>query len=234
MKTYKCKLCGQVFEVEDGKEPECPLCHAKGDKLEEVKVASNPYAGSQTEKNLEAAFAGESMARNKYTYFASQAKKEGFNQIADIFEETARNEKEHAKLWYKLINGGSVSETIKNLKEAAEGEHFEWSKMYKEFAAIARKEGFEEIAIAFEGVAEVEAVHEKRYLKLLALLKAGKVFNRDKKVVWKCDNCGKISYGKKAPKVCPVCHHPEAYHQVKCDCTFSEEGCQCTTKKCCK
>jgi len=191
--------------------------------------------GTKTLENLETAFAGESMARNKYTYFAGQARKEGFNQIADIFEETARNEKEHAKLWYKLINGGSVSETAKNLKAAAEGENYEWTKMYKEFAKVARAEGFIEIAIAFEGVAEVEAEHEKRYLRLLQLLKSGKVFARDKKVAWKCDNCGKIIYSDKAPLVCPVCKHPQAYQQVKCDCTFSDEGCQCTVnKKCCK
>lgn len=191
--------------------------------------------GTKTLENLETAFAGESMARNKYTYWASQAKKDGYNQIADVFEETAKNEKEHAKLWFKLINGGSIDSTAKNLKAAAEGEHFEWTKMYKDFAKVARKEGFKEIAALFEGVAEVEAVHEERYLALLNLVKSKKFFNRTKKVAWKCNNCGKISYGSKAPKICPVCKHPLAYHQVKCDCVYKPQGCQCgCAKKACR
>lgn len=183
--------------------------------------------GTKTLKNLEEAFAGESMARNKYTYWAGQARKDGFNHIADIFEETALNEKEHAKLWFKLINGGMIDSTAKNLAAAAAGEHFEWTKMYKQFAITARKEGFTEIAKLFEGVAEVEAVHEKRYLALLALLKSKKFFNRTKKVAWKCANCGKIVYATKAPLVCSVCKHPQAYQQVKCDCVFKPEGCKC-------
>ncbi len=171
--------------------------------------------GSQTEKNLAFAFAGESQARNKYTYFASKAKKEGFEQIAAIFLETAENEKEHAKLWYKHLNGGEVSSTKINLKAAAMGEHEEWAHMYKEFAKVAKKEGFTEIAAQFEGVAKVEAEHEKRYLKLLDNLKTNKVFIAKGVVVWKCRNCGHIHVGKEAPKICPVCRHPQAYFELQ-------------------
>lgn len=190
--------------------------------------------GTKTLKNLETALAGESMARNKYNWWASQARKDGFNFIADIFEETANNEKEHAKLWYKLINGG-VDNTAKNLLEAAHGEHYEWTTMYRNFAKVARQEGFKEIAEMFEGVADVEKTHEKRYLALLNLVKTKKFFNRTKVVAWKCNNCGKIICSKTAPKVCPVCKHPQAYQQVKCDCVLKPEGCQCgCSKKSCK
>jgi len=168
--------------------------------------------GSKTEANLAYAFAGEAQARTKYTYYASQAKKEGYEQISAIFLETAENEKEHAKLWFKLIHG--IGTTAENLKDAAAGEHEEWSKMYKEFAEIAREEGFLDIAEQFEGVAKVEKAHEERYLKLLQNIEEGKVFKKDGEVVWKCRNCGHLHYGKEAPEVCPVCAHPRAYFEL--------------------
>jgi len=171
--------------------------------------------GTKTEANLQAAFAGESQARNKYTYFASKAKKDGYVQIAAIFEETANNEKEHAKLWYKLLNGGSIGSTVENLKEAAGGENYEWTDMYDNFAKEARKEGFEEIARLFEGVAAIEKEHEERYRKLLENVEKELVFSKDGDVIWQCTNCGHICVGKKAPEVCPVCAHPQAYFQVK-------------------
>lgn len=171
--------------------------------------------GSQTEKNLQTAFAGESQARNKYTYFASKAKKEGFEHIASIFQETADNEKEHAEIWFKYLHGGSVPTTVENLKAAAEGENYEWTEMYKEFAEVARKEGFLEIAAKFELVAKIEAEHEKRYLKLLENVKEGKVFIAPDVVVWKCRNCGHIHVGKEAPKVCPVCNHAQSYFELR-------------------
>ena len=171
--------------------------------------------GSQTEKNLETAFAGESQARNKYTYFASRAKKEEFEQIASIFQETADNEKEHAELWFKYLHGGSVPTTVENLKDAAEGENYEWTEMYKEFAEVARKEGFLEIAAKFELVAKIEAEHEKRYLKLLENVKEGKVFVAPDVVVWKCRNCGHIHVGKAAPEVCPTCNHAKSFFELR-------------------
>lgn len=174
-------------------------------------------AGTQTEKNLQAAFAGESQARNKYTYFASKARKDGYEQIADIFEETARNEKEHAKIWFKILNGGEIHSTEENLKEAASGENYEWTDMYAGFAKTAREEGFERIAKLFEMVSEIEKEHEKRYLKLLQNIKDGIVFSRDGDTIWQCANCGHIVVGKKAPAVCPVCAHPQSYFEVKKD-----------------
>ncbi len=169
--------------------------------------------GSKTEQNLMAAFAGESQARNKYTYFASKAKKEGYEQIAAIFEETANNEKEHAKLWFKLLNGGEVPGTEENLKAAAEGENYEWTDMYAEFAKVAREEGFEHIAFLFEGVAQIEKEHEERYRKLLANINDKLVFSSEGDAIWICRNCGHIHIGKEAPKVCPVCAHPQAYFE---------------------
>ncbi|MCR5332495.1 MAG: rubrerythrin family protein [Bacilli bacterium] len=171
--------------------------------------------GSRTEKNLQAAFAGESQARNKYTYFASKAKKEGYEQIAAIFLETAENEKEHAKMWFKHLNGGEISSTAENLKAAAEGENFEWTDMYKEFAKVAREEGFDQIAFEFEAVGKIEKEHEERYLKLLESVKEGKVFIAEDVVVWKCRNCGHIHVGKFAPEMCPVCKHPKAYFELR-------------------
>ena len=171
--------------------------------------------GSKTEKNLQEAFAGESQARNKYTYFASKAKKEGYEQIAALFLETAENEKEHAKMWYKYLNGGEVSDTATNLKAAAEGENFEHTNMYKRMAEEARAEGFNEIAAKFELVGKIEANHEKRYLELLENLKTNKVFIKDDIVVWKCRNCGHIHVGKCAPKICPTCNHPNSYFEME-------------------
>jgi len=170
---------------------------------------------SKTWKNLEAAFAGESQAHMKYQYFASQAKKDGFEQISELFSETAGNEKEHAKMWYKLLNGGSVSDTKTNLTSAAAGEHEEWTSMYKTFAAEAREEGYEDIAQKFEGVAAIEKEHEARYLKLRDNIEHDVVFKSDKVTVWKCRNCGHIFVGEAAPEVCPVCAHPRSYFELK-------------------
>ncbi len=172
--------------------------------------------GTKTEANLMAAFAGESQARNKYSYYASKARKDGFVQIAEIFEETANNEKEHAKMWFKLLNDG-VGDTLKNLEDAAAGENYEWTDMYAGFAKVAKEEGFDEIARLFEGVAKIEKAHEERYRKLAANIKDGLVFSKDGDVIWQCANCGHIVIGKKAPEVCPVCAHPQAYFQIKAE-----------------
>ncbi|MEG0970452.1 MAG: rubrerythrin family protein [Acidaminococcaceae bacterium] len=171
--------------------------------------------GTQTEKNLETAFAGESMARNKYTYYAGQAKKEGYNQIADIFLETAGNEKEHAKLWFKALHEDSVPNTITNLKDAADGEKYEWTEMYAEFAKTAKAEGFPKLAFLFDGVAKIEKGHEARYRKLLTNVEENIVFEREEQQVWVCNNCGHVVIGNEAPEVCPVCNHPKAYFQIK-------------------
>ncbi len=171
--------------------------------------------GSKTEANLMAAFAGESQARNKYTYFASKAKKDGYEQIAAIFEETANNEKEHAKIWYKLLNGGEVSDTKENLKMAAEGENYEWTEMYDEFAKVAKEEGFDHIAYLFSEVAKIEKEHEERYKKLLKNIEDEVVFSSEEDCIWICRNCGHVVIGKKAPKVCPVCQHKESFFERK-------------------
>jgi rubrerythrin len=171
--------------------------------------------GSKTEANLASAFAGESQARNKYTYFASQAKKEGYEQIAEIFIESAENEKEHAKMWFKLLHGGCVPKTADNLKAAASGENFEWTEMYAEFAKVAKKEGFKDIAKQFEGVAKIEKEHEERFLALLKNLGSDAVFKKSDAIMWKCRNCGHIHVAKAAPKECPVCVHPQAYFEVR-------------------
>ncbi len=170
--------------------------------------------GTKTEANLQTAFAGESQARNKYTYYASKAKKEGYNQIADLFQETADNEKEHAKIWFKLLHDGAVPDTVTNLNDAAAGEHYEWTDMYDGFAKEAKEEGFDDIAALFEMVAKIEKTHEERYLKLLSNVEGGIVFSRDGDMVWHCMNCGHIEVGKKAPEECPVCNHPKAYFQI--------------------
>lgn len=172
--------------------------------------------GTKTEKNLQAAFAGESQARNKYTYYASQAKKEGFEQIAAIFTETANNEKEHAKMWFKLLNGG-IGKTVDNLKDAAAGENYEWTDMYATFAKEAREEGFDHIADLFEMVGAIEKEHEERYRRLLRNVEDKLVFSRDGDCVWQCSNCGHIVVGRQAPEVCPVCAHPKAYFELKAD-----------------
>lgn len=171
--------------------------------------------GSKTEANLMTAFAGESEARNKYTYYASKAKKDGYVQIAKIFEETAANEKEHAKIWFKLLKGGSIPSTLENLEDAANGENYEWTDMYAKFAKEAKEEGFDDIAYLFEGVAKIEKEHEERYRKLLANVQGDLVFSKDGDCIWECSNCGHVVVGKKAPEVCPVCAHPQAYFQVK-------------------
>ena len=172
--------------------------------------------GSKTEENLLAAFAGESEARNKYTYYASKARKEGYVQIANMFEETAANEKEHAKIWFKLLKGG-IGTTAENLADAAAGENYEWTDMYATFAKEAREEGFDEIATLFEGVAAIEKEHEERYKKLLENVEKGLVFSKDGDTIWQCSNCGHICIGKQAPEVCPVCAHPQSYFQVKAE-----------------
>ncbi len=171
--------------------------------------------GSKTEANLMAAFAGESQARNKYSYYASQAKKEGYEQISGIFLETADNEKEHAKRIFKFLNG--IGNTQENLKAAAAGENHEWTSMYKEFESVAREEGFIEIADFFKSVATVEKEHEERYQALLENLKSGKVFKKDQELQWKCRNCGHVHTGKEAPQICPTCAHPQAYFEIRCE-----------------
>ena len=173
--------------------------------------------GTKTEANLGAAFAGESQARNKYSYYASKAKKDGYEQIAALFEETASNEKEHAKIWFKLLHGGSIPSTIENLKDAAAGENYEWTDMYAGYAVTAREEGLDDIATLFEEVAKIEREHEERYLKLLANIEGGIVFSRDGDMIWKCRNCGHIVVGKNAPDVCPVCAHPQSYFEIKAE-----------------
>ena len=173
--------------------------------------------GTKTEKNLMQAFAGESQARNKYTYFASKAKKEGYEQIAAIFQETADNEKEHAKMWFKLLNGGAIGSTEENLKAAAAGENYEWTDMYAEFAKTAKEEGFARIAYLFEEVGKIEKEHEERYLKLLENVKEGKVFEAGEVKIWKCRNCGHIVVGTSAPEVCPVCNHPKSFFEIKAE-----------------
>ena len=171
--------------------------------------------GSKTEKNLLAAFAGESQARNKYTYYASKAKKDGYEQIAALFLETAENEKEHAKMWFKELHGGEIPDTLENLNDAAAGENYEWTDMYKEFAETAKEEGFTRIAKLFEMVGEIERHHEERYRKLIENIEDGIVFSRDDDRIWQCRNCGHIVIGKKAPEVCPVCAHPKSFFEIK-------------------
>ncbi|MGI6167267.1 MAG: rubrerythrin [Eubacteriales bacterium] len=171
--------------------------------------------GSRTEANLLAAFAGESQARNKYTYYASKARKEGYEQIAAFFEETANNEKEHAKIWFKLLHGGEVPDTVTNLKDGIAGENYEWTEMYAEFAKVAREEGFTQIAALFEGIAKIEKEHEERYKKLLSNIENGQVFSKSEEVVWICSNCGHVVVGKNAPEKCPVCAHPQAFFKIK-------------------
>ena len=216
MKKYKCKLCGQIFEVAEGTEPVCPVCKATGDKLELIEEKpKSKYAGTQTEKNLEAAFAGESQARNKYTYFSSVAKKEGYEQIAALFLKTADNEKEHAKVWFKELNG--IGDTAQNLAEAANGENYEWTDMYAGFAETAEKEGFTELAEKFRLVAAIEKHHEERYRALLKNVETAEVFKKSEVKVWECRNCGHIVVGTNAPEVCPTCAHPQSYFEINCE-----------------
>ena len=215
MKKYTCKICKTTFEVEDGViEPVCPVCKATGGALEVVmETKKTKYAGTQTEKNLEAAFAGESQARNKYTYFASVAKKEGYEQISALFLKTADNEKEHAKMWFKELQG--IGNTAENLLSAAEGENYEWTDMYAEFAKTAEEEGFTELAAKFRLVAAIEKEHEERYRALLNNVEMKAVFEKSEIIMWECRNCGHLVMGNKAPQVCPVCAHPQSYFEVR-------------------
>ena len=177
-------------------------------------MKTNKYSGTKTEQNLRTAFSGESEARNKYTYYASKAKKEGYNIIADKFEQTANNEKEHAKIWFKLLHGGEVPSTVENLKDAAAGENYEWTDMYDSFAKTAEEEGFPELAQKFRLVGEIERHHEERYRALLRNVETAKVFEKSEVKVWECRNCGHIVVGTKAPDVCPTCNHPQSYFEV--------------------
>ena len=211
MAKWKCKVCGYIYEGE--KLPEdfvCPKCKQPASAFEKVKL--HPYEGIQTEKNLQAAFAGESQARNKYTYFASVAKKEGYEQIASLFLKTADNEKEHAKLWFKELKG--IGNTVENLLHAAEGENYEWTDMYEGFAKTAEEEGFKELAEKFRLVAAIEKHHEERYRALLKNVEMAQVFARSEVKVWECRNCGHIVVGTAAPEVCPTCNHPQSYFEI--------------------
>lgn len=224
---FKCSKCGYVYEGDVLPEGyKCPRCKVDASAFVEIKDESNDKVstkgekkmelkGSKTEKNLQTAFAGESQARNKYTYYASKAKKEGYEQIAALFLETADNEKEHAKLWFKLLHDGEVPTTEINLADAANGENYEWTDMYSTMAKEAKEEGFDHIAFLFEEVAKIEKTHEERYRKLLNNVKEGLVFSKDGETIWECANCGHIAIGKKAPTVCPVCAHPQAYFKVR-------------------
>ena len=216
MTKWKCTVCGYIHEGDTPPES-CPVCKqpaSKFVKLEE-EAKKNPYAGTQTEKNLEAAFAGESQARNKYTYFASVAKKEGYEQMSALFLKTADKEKEHAKMWFKELNG--IGDTKENLKEAADGENYEWTDMYEGFAKTAEAEGFTELAAKFRMVAAIEKHHEERYRALLNNIETASVFEKSEVKVWECRNCGHIVVGTKAPEVCPVCAHPKAFFEVNAE-----------------
>ncbi|MCR5213923.1 MAG: rubrerythrin family protein [Eubacterium sp.] len=216
MAKYRCKVCGAIFEVADGEEAVCPVCGVSGDDLElieeEAPASDNKYAGTETEKNLQTAFAGESQARNKYTYFASVAKREGYEQISALFLKTADNEKEHAKMWFKELGG--IGTTAENLEAAASGENYEWTDMYAGFAETADKEGFPELAAKFRAVAEIEKHHEDRYRALLKNVEAQEVFKKSEVKVWECRNCGHIVVGTEAPEVCPVCDHPQSFFEI--------------------
>ena len=217
MEKWKCSICGYVHEGAMTPDFKCPLCKQSADKFVKVEEApaKNPFAGSKTEKNLWDAFAGESQARNKYTYFASVAKKAGYEQIAALFLQTAENEKEHAKLWFKAL--GELGDTAENLLHAAEGENYEWTDMYDRMARDADEEGFHELAEQFRGVAAIEKTHEERYRKLLHNVEAKAVFEKSGVTLWECRNCGHLVMGVKAPEVCPVCAHPQAFFEVRAE-----------------
>ena len=217
MEKWKCKVCGYIHEGPMSEDFKCPVCKVPASKFEKIEdspvaPAKNPYAGTKTEKNLWEAFAGESMARGKYTYFASIAKKAGFEQIAAIFLQTAQNEQEHAKLWFKAL--GELGDTAANLLHAAEGENYEWTDMYDRMAKDADEEGFHELAEQFRGVAAIEKSHEERYRKLLHNVEAKEVFEKSGVTLWECRNCGHLVMGVKAPEVCPVCKHAQSYFEV--------------------
>ena len=211
MKKWVCTVCGYTYEGEEAP-AQCPLCKQPKEKFKLVEEKKNPYEGTRTEKNLEAAFAGESQARNKYTYFASVAKKEGYEQMSALFLKTAENEKEHAKMWFKELKG--IGNTAQNLLTAAEGENYEWTDMYEGFAKTAEEEGFDELAKKFRAVALIEKHHEERYRALLNNLETKQVFEKSEVKVWECRNCGHIVVGTKAPEVCPVCNHPQSYFEI--------------------
>lgn len=214
-KKLRCTVCNEVFEVAEGSEFICPKCGARGDSFEvlETRPQKTRYAGTQTEKNLEAAFAGESQARNKYTYFASVAKAQGFEQIAALLLKTAENEREHAELWFRELGG--IGDTAPNLEAAAEGEHYEWTDMYANFAETAKKEGFDALAKRFSMVADIEKQHEERFRALLHNVETSTVFERSDVKVWECRNCGHVCVGLKAPTVCPVCEHAQSYFEIQ-------------------
>ena len=218
MAKWQCTVCGYIHEGELKDDYKCPLCKAPASKFVKLEEAApapakNPYAGTKTEKNLWEAFAGESQARNKYTYFASVAKKAGYEQIAALFLQTAENEKEHAKLWFKAL--GELGDTAENLLHAAEGENYEWTDMYDTFAKEAEEEGFKALAFQFRAVAAIEKAHEERYRALLSNVQMQKVFEKGEMTMWECRNCGHLVMGLKAPAVCPVCAHPQSYFEVR-------------------
>ncbi|MCC8076424.1 MAG: rubrerythrin family protein [Clostridiales bacterium] len=221
VEKWKCTICGYIYEGELPADYRCPLCKAPASKFEKIQEAApaapakNPYAGTKTEKNLWEAFAGESQARNKYTFFASVAKKAGFEQIADIFLKTAANEKEHAELWFKAL--GEVGDTAENLLHAAEGENYEWTDMYDRMAKDAEAEGFHDLAEQFRGVAAIEKSHEERYRKLLHNVEAKEVFEKSGVTLWECRNCGHMVLAVQAPEVCPVCKHPQSFFEVRAE-----------------
>ncbi len=214
MAKWECTVCGYVHEGEQPPE-KCPVCKQPAEKFKKVEEApaKSKYAGTKTEKNLWEAFAGESQARNKYTYFASVAKKAGYEQIAALFLQTAENEKEHAKLWFKAL--GELGDTAENLLHAAEGENAEWTDMYERMARDAEEEGFTALAAQFRGVAAIEKMHEERYRALLHNVEAMEVFKKSGVTIWECRNCGHVVVGVSAPEVCPVCNHPQAYFEVR-------------------
>lgn len=213
MTKWKCTVCGYIHE---GQQPpaQCPLCKQPAEKFVKIQAdTANLYAGTKTEENLWGAFAGESKARNKYTFYAAEAKKAGFEQIADLFLKTADNEKEHAELWLAAL--GEIGDTAQNLLQAAEGENFEWTEMYARMAKEAEEEGFSELADQFREVGDIEKMHEERYRKLLQNIRNGEVFRKDSVTVWECRNCGHVTMGTEAPEICPVCGHPQAFFEVK-------------------
>ena len=213
-KTFICTVCGYMHEGTEAP-AECPVCHAKADKFKEFNGAA--LKGTKTEKNLQTAFAGESQARMKYDYYAGQARKDGYEQIAALFEETAINERMHAKIWFKLLHNAGIPSTEENLKDAADGENYEWTDMYNAMAKDAMEEGFPELAVKFRTVGAIEKKHEERYRKLLKNIEDKVVFSKDGSAIWQCRQCGHIVVGKQAPEVCPVCAHPQSFFQVKAE-----------------
>jgi rubrerythrin len=218
LKQYRCTVCGYIHQGELPSDFLCPICKQPASAfvlVEEEKVATNRYAGTKTEKNLAEAFSGESQARNKYTYFAAVAQREGYEQLAEIFLKTARNEQEHAKLWFEELGG--IGGTAANLKAAAEGENYEWTDMYDRFAKDADEEGFKDLAAKFRMVGAIEKSHEERYLALLKNVEMQKVFEKSEEIMWECRICGHLVIGKKAPEVCPVCKYSKCFFEVRCE-----------------